>query len=407
MAGTLTFEYQVRDRAGKVVSGKLEADSPATVATKLKSMGYAPVRITQSNAGMKKEMSIPGFGAKVKLKDLAIFSRQFSTMINSGLSMLRSLSILEDQTANKKLAAVLGEVRADIEAGSSLSIAMGKHPEDFPPLMTNMIKAGEVGGFLDQVCLQLADNFEAEVKLRGKVKAAMTYPVVVLVMAVLMSTAMLLFVVPTFAGLFTSLGGELPAPTKLLMALSDFLKIAIIPLILLSIVGFFVWGKVKRTDQVRNIVDPLKLKIPVFGGLFQKIALARFCRNLGTMLYSGVPILHSLDIVADTSGNVVIARAVRDVQESVRNGESLSLPLSHHPVFPAMVVQMLAVGEDTGALDSMLHKISDFYDQEVESTTESLTALIEPLMIAFLGGIVGSMIIALYMPIFKIFDLIK
>jgi type IV pilus assembly protein PilC len=189
--------------------------------------------------------------------------------------------------------------------------------------------------------------------------------------------------------------------------MSDLLKVGFIPLILLSIIGFFVWGKVKRTDQVRNVVDPIKLKIPVFGKLFQKIALARFCRNLGTMLYSGVPILHSLEIVADTSGNVVIARAVRDVQESVRNGESLSLPLSHHPVFPPMVVQMLAVGEDTGALDGMLHKISDFYDQEVEATTESLTALIEPLMIAFLGGIVGAMIIALYMPIFKIFDLIK
>jgi len=407
MADTLTFEYQVRDRSGKVVSGKIEADSPAAVATKLKGMGYAPVRITQSNAGMKKEIKIPGFGGKVKLKDLAIFSRQFATMINSGLSMLRGLSILEDQTQNKTLAIMLSDVRSDIEAGSALSTAMGKHPDGFPPLMVNMIKAGEVGGFLDQVLLQLADNFEAEVKLRGKVKAAMTYPVVVLVMAVLLSIAMLLFVVPTFSGLFISLGGELPPPTKILIMMSDLLKVGFIPLVLLAIAGFFVWGKVKRTDQVRNFVDPLKLKVPVFGGLFQKIALARFCRNLGTMLYAGVPILHSLEIVADTSGNVVIARAVRDVQESVRSGESLSLPLSHHPVFPPMVVQMLAVGEDTGALDGMLHKISDFYDQEVEATTESLTALIEPLMIAFLGGIVGAMIIALYMPIFKIFDLIK
>ena len=407
MADTLTFEYQVRDRSGKVVSGKLDADSPAAVATKLKSMGYAPVRISQSKAGMKKDLSIPGFGPKVKLKDLAICSRQFATMINSGLSMLRALSILEDQTANKKLAIVLGEVRSDIEAGSALSSAMGKHPEDFPPLMVNMVKAGEVGGFLDEVLVQLADNFEAEVRLRGKVKAAMTYPIAVLVMAFLLTIAMLLFVVPTFAKLFTDLGGELPAPTKLLMAASNFLKVFIIPLVLLSIASSFAWVKVKRTDRVRNFVDPLKLKIPVFGKLFQKIALARFCRNLGTMLYSGVPILHSLEIVADTSGNVVIARAVRDEEESVRNGESLSLPLSHHPVFPPMVVQMLAVGEDTGALDAMLHKISDFYDQEVEATTESLTALIEPLMIAVLGAIVGSMIVALYMPIFKIFDLIK
>ena len=406
---SLTYEYKVRDKSGSVKTGTLDAESPSQVATKLKSMGYAPISINQTNAGMSKELKIPGFGGpkKVGLKDLAIFSRQFATMVNAGLSLLRALNILVDQTENKELARVLGEVRNDIETGNSLSSAMAKHPDAFPPLMVNMCKAGEVGGFLDSVMLQIANNYEAEVKLRGKVKSAMTYPVVVLCIAVLAVIGMLLFIVPTFVGLFKTLGGKLPLPTQILVSLSTGLKVGIIPLIILVIIGRTVWAKIKRTEQVRNIVDPLKLKLPVFGELFRKIALTRFARNLGTMMQSGVPILQSLDIVAETTGNVVLERATRAVQESVRTGESLTRPLTEHPVFPPMVVQMMAVGEETGALDTMLHKIAQFYDQEVESTTESLTALIEPLMIAFLGGIVGSMIVALYMPIFKIFDLIK
>lgn len=404
---TLTYEYKVRDSSGSIKSGKLEADSPSTVATKLKTMGYAPVSITESkaNKGMGKAIS---FGKKkVTLKDLSIFSRQFATMVNSGLSLLRALNILVDQTENKELARVLGEVRNDIETGNSLSSGMAKHPDAFPPLMVNMCKAGEVGGFLDTVMLQIANNYEAEVKLRGKVKSAMTYPVVVLCIAVVAVIGMLLFIVPTFVGLFKTLGGTLPLPTRVLVALSSGLKVGIIPFVILVFVGMSLWRKYKRTEQVRNVVDPLKLKLPVFGELFRKIALTRFSRNLGTMMTSGVPILQSLDIVAATTGNIVLERATRAVQESVRTGESLTKPLTEHPVFPPMVVQMMAVGEETGALDTMLAKIAEFYDQEVESTTESLTALIEPLMIAFLGGIVGSMIVALYMPIFKIFDLIK
>ena len=405
---TATYEYKVRDRSGGLKTGKLDAESQSQVATKLKSMGYAPVSITQANAGISKELKIPGFGKKkVKLKDLAVFSRQFATMVNSGLSLLRALNILTEQTESKELARVLGEVRNDIETGNSLSSGMAKHPDVFPPLMVNMCKAGEVGGFLDSVMLQIANNYEAEVRLRGKVKSAMTYPVVVLCIAVLAVIGMLLFIVPTFQGLFETLGGTLPAPTRVLVALSAGLKLFIVPFIILVIVGLSVWKKIKRTARVRNIVDPLKLKLPVFGQLFRKIALTRFSRNLGTMMQSGVPILQSLDIVAETTGNVVLERATRAVQESVRTGEALATPLLQHPVFPPMVVQMMAVGEETGALDTMLAKIAEFYDQEVESTTESLTALIEPLMIAFLGGIVGSMIVALYMPIFKIFDLIK
>ena len=336
-----------------------------------------------------------------------MFSRQFATMINSGLSLLRSLTILEEQTESKELAKVLTEVRQDVETGQSLSAALGKHPRIFPPLMVNMTRAGEIGGFLDSVMLQIAQNYEAEVKLRGKVKSAMTYPVVVFCIAILAVVGMLLFIVPVFAGMFKTLGGELPAPTRILVLLSTILKFGF-PFIFAGLIGGLItWQRIKHREGVHRFIDPLKLKTPVFGQLFQKIALSRFARNLGTMLSSGVPILQSLDIVAETTGNTVVGDAVRDVQDSVRNGESLTGPLSNHPVFPPMVVQMLAVGEDTGALDAMLHKVSEFYDQEVEATTEALTALIEPLMIAVLGGIIGSMIIALYMPIFKIFDLIK
>ena len=406
-AATLTYQYSVRDKTGKVVSGTLEADSQASVAAKLKQMGYSPISISQHKAGMKTEIKIPGFGGKVKLKDLAVMSRQFAVMINSGLSLLRSLTILSEQTENKVLAGILGEVRNDIETGVSLSSAMAKHPKAFPPLMVNMTRAGEIGGFLDAVLLQIAENYEAEVRLRGKVKSAMTYPVVVFVMAILATIGMLLFIVPVFEGLFDDLGGTLPAPTRVLIFMSDMLKL-FFPVF---VVGFFVftivWAKYRLHPRVRNVVDPLKLKVPVFGSLFQKIALSRFARNLGTMLRSGVPILQALDIVADTTGNVVLARAIRDVQESVRSGETITQPLTNHPVFPPMVVQMMSVGEDTGALDTMLHKISEFYDQEVEATTESLTALIEPIMIVVIGAIIGGMIVALYMPIFSLMNVIS
>ncbi len=404
-----TFAYKVRDRSGKVQSGTIEAENASVVAGKLQGMGYAPISIDEHKTGMKAEIKIPGFSGakKVKLKDLAVMSRQFATMINSGLSLLRALSILAEQTENPELARVLSDVRNDVETGNALSAALAKHPKVFPPLMINMTKAGEVGGFLDSVLLQVAENYEAEVRLRGKVKAAMTYPIVVFILAILMCVVMLIFIVPTFAKMFETLGGELPAPTKVLIFLSKQLRV-LAPVLVVGLIAFAaVWKRVKHTDRVRNFVDPLKLKVPVFGPLFQRIALSRFARNLGTMMRSGVPILQSLDIVADTTGNVVLGRAVRDVQESVRTGEALAKPLENHKVFPPMVVQMMAVGEDTGALDTMLLKISQFYDQEVEATTESLTALIEPLMIAFLGAVVGSMIIALYMPIFKIFDLIK
>ena len=403
---TKTYEYAVRDRKGRLVNGKLEAPTEAALVQKLRGMGYAPVSVRVSNVGMQREISLPG-GNRVSLKDLAVMSRQFAVMINSGLSLLRALAILAEQTENKALSKVLGEVRGAVETGQSLSASLAKHPRVFPPLMVNMVRAGEVGGFLDEVLVRIAANFEAEVKLKQKIKSAMTYPVVVFVIAVLAVIGMLLFIVPVFAGMFEDLGGELPAPTKVLVMLSSSLKIAAPFGVVLALVLTAVWVRFKHDERVRDVVDPLKLRVPVFGSLARKIALSRFSRNLGTMLASGVPILQSLEIVGQASGNVVVRRAAEAVEESVRRGESLAGPLAEHDVFPPMVVQMMAVGEDTGALDTMLHKISDFYDAEVEATTEALTSLIEPLMIAVLGGVVGSMIIALYMPIFGVFNLIQ
>ncbi|NMM16796.1 MAG: type II secretion system F family protein [Cellulomonas sp.] len=403
-----TFEYSVRDSAGKLVKGRIEAANQAAVVNRLKTMGLAPLAINEVNTGgMRTEISIPGFTDKIGLKDLAIMARQLATMINAGLSLLRALSILAEQTENKALAKVVGQVRSDVETGSSFSSSLGKHPQVFPPLMINMVKAGEVGGFLDQVLMSIASNFENEVKLRGKIKSAMTYPVVVFIIAIIAVIGMLLFIVPVFAGMFSSLGGKLPLPTQVLVTMSGILKVGIWPLLVVVVVFSVWWGRHKNDRSVRERLDPLKLKIPIFGKLFQKIAVSRFTRNFGIMIHAGVPILQALDIVGETSGNIVVERAAKSVQESVRTGQSLSAPLAQHPVFPPMVVQMMAVGEDTGALDTMLGKIADFYDQEVEATSEQLTSLIEPLMIVVLGTIIGSMIIALYMPIFSIFNLIN
>ncbi len=403
-----TFEYAIRNKDGKIVKGRIEAQNEAAVAQRLRQMGAAPLSISEvATGGLNAEINIPGFGEKVTPKDLAVASRQLATMINAGLSILRSLTILAEQTENKKLAKILFQVRADVEAGLALSVGLGKHPETFPPLMINMIKAGEVGGFLDEVLVSVADNFEKDVKLRAQIKSAMTYPVVVFFIAILATTGMLLFIVPIFAGMFETLGGELPLPTQILVSLSEGLKVGG-PVILVALIVFgWWWGKHKNDHAVRAKIDPVKLKMPVFGPLFQKVAVARFTRNFGTMIAAGVPILQALEIVGETAGNLVIENAALAVRDSVRSGQSLTGPLNDHPVFPAMVVQMIAVGEDTGQLDEMLHKIAEFYDDEVEATTAQLTSLIEPLMIAFLGGIVGAMVVAMYMPIFAIFDLIE
>ncbi|MEJ5868716.1 type II secretion system F family protein [Pseudokineococcus sp. 5B2Z-1] len=405
---TKTYEYSVRDASGQLVTGSLDAASEAALVTRLKGMGYAPVSLQEKGGGtgLHREITLPG-SDRVSLKDLAVMSRQFATMVGAGLSLVRSLAILADQSSSKGLQKALADVRSRVETGASLSDGFAAHPRVFPPLMVNMVRAGEVGGFLDTVLRQVAETFEAEVKLAAKIKSAMTYPVVVFVIAVLATVGMLIFIVPVFAGMFADLGGELPLPTQVLVVLSDLLRTLAPVLVVLGVSGVVVWGRVRHREGVRAVVDPLKLRLPVFGVLFRKVAISRFTRNLGTMVACGVPILQSLDIVGDTAGNVVVRAATDDIKESVRQGQSMTAPLARHAVFPPMVVQMLAVGEDTGAVDAMLHKISEFYDQEVEATTEALTSLIEPLMIAVLGSVIGAMIIALYMPIFSVFELIQ
>jgi type IV pilus assembly protein PilC len=401
-----TFSYRVRDRNGKIVAGTLEADNQGAVAAKLRQMGYSPIQITEAKAGLKSEISLPGFD-RIKLKDLAVFSRQFATMINSGLSLLRALTILAEQTENKKLAGVVGQVRTEVEQGAALSAALGRHPKVFSRLYVSMVKAGEIGGFLDKVLMDLASSIEKEVELRGKVRSAMTYPVVVFVLVILIVTAMLLFIVPTFEKLYAQLNGELPWLTQLLINVSKAMKI-IAPLGLVAVIGgSFVYKRAKQTERGGLVIDKGKLRAPVFGSLVQKTALSRFSRTFATLLGAGVPILQALEIVSETVGNEVVSRAIKDVQDSVREGESLAGPLAKHAVFPPMVVQMLAVGEETGAIDTMLGKVADFYDQEVEAAVESITSLIEPLLIVVMGGTVGVMVIALYMPMFNIINLVQ
>jgi type IV pilus assembly protein PilC len=400
-----TYNYEVRDQSGKTISGSIVADSQALVLERLKEQGMVPVKVAlQKKVNLKMEFNVR---TKVKLKDLAIFSRQFSTMVSSGLPMLRALATLENQTSSKALSVAVSEVRQDVERGSSLSASMAKHPKVFNNLYVAMVKSGETGGVLDAVLDRLAGNLEREVSLRGRIKSAMTYPIVVLGFVTLIMMAMLLFIVPQFKSIYAELHGTLPLPTRILLAVSDAVRTKL-PFVLVAIaVIVFLFKRWKKTDKGRHAVDKFKLKAPIFGPLFQKTALSRFSRTLSVMSKSGVPIIQALDVVAETVNNAVMSEAVRDVQESVKQGESLAKPLSRHEVFPGMVVQMLTVGEETGALDTMLEKIAQFYDDEVTAAVDSLTSILEPVMIAVVGGAVGLAVIALYMPMFNIINLIK
>jgi len=401
------YLYKARAKDGRFIESTMQATSEHEALARVRSLGLTPLAVELvSNKGFNKEIHL--FKPKVKTKDLAIITRQFATMLTAGLPILRCLQILSDQAANITLSGVLAKVTSDVESGDALSTAMSKHKE-FTPLMVSMIRAGEVGGFLDTSMLEIAVSLEADVLLRSKIKSALTYPVAVGIIALLITIGMLIFVVPIFSDMFASFGGALPAPTQFLVTMSHLVTN---PIVMLPIIAFVVlcvsWYRRHKTEErVRAVIDPLKFRLPVFGQLFQKVALARFTRNFSTLLAAGVPVLTALDIVGDTSGNIVISRAVHSIKESIRDGAGISAPLSKHAVFPDMVVQMISVGEDTGALDVMLRKIADFYDQEVTATTEQLMSLIEPIMIVALGGIVGSMVIALYLPIFQIFDLVK
>ncbi|HSK37739.1 MAG TPA: type II secretion system F family protein, partial [Actinomycetota bacterium] len=311
-----SYAYKVRDREGKMAAGSMEAESEAAVVSRLRQLGYAPISIeAEKGAGLKTEVKLPGTG-RVKLKDLAVFSRQFATMINSGLSLLRALTILGEQTSNRRLGEVIIQVRAEIEQGTSLSAALARHPKIFNRLYVSMVRAGEIGGFLDQVLVKVADTFEKEVELRGKIRSAMTYPVVVSIMVVGIVAAMLIFIVPTFENLYVSLGGTLPLPTRMLMGASNILR-RFFPVVVLAVVALvFLFRRWKATDSGRYQWDKFKLMVKVFGPLFHKSALSRFSRTLSTLIRSGVPILQALEIVGETVNNMVISRAVRDVQDS-------------------------------------------------------------------------------------------
>lgn len=401
-----TYAYKVRDKSGKVHSGTLDADNTALVANRLRQMGYVPISIDRKGSSVKRDVAIPGLSNRVKLKDIAIFSRQFSTMINSGLTLLRALSILVVQTESKYFSSVIDALRSDIQSGSSLSQAMGRHPKQFNRLYVAMIRAGETGGNLDVTLNELATTIEKQVELRGKIRSALAYPAMVLGLVVCILTAMLVFIVPIFKKMYDSLKGTLPLPTRMLVKISNIFAHAFPLVILTVVVVVFVYKRWVRTEAGRQTRDRLMLRVPIFGGLVRKTAMTRFSSTLATLLSSGVPVLESLEITSETVNNVVVASGVKAIAEGAKKGESMSRPLEDHPVFPPMVTQMMAVGEETGALDTLLRKVATFYEQEVERTVEALTSLLEPLLIVVLGSAVGAMVVSLYMPMFNIIKLV-
>jgi type IV pilus assembly protein PilC len=408
VSNAVTFEYRVRDRAGTVQTGQMEAASSAAVAKTLRDKGFIPLKIAEYRvATLNKDVKLPGLRKQVKPKEIAVFSRQLATMVNAGLTLVRALSVLQEQTPNPALAKLISDVRTKVEQGSSLSASLAGHPRVFGSLYVAMIQAGEVGGALDETLQRLADNLEAGVRLRSKVKSAMAYPVVVLSLVVFIVLAMLLFIVPIFEKMYTELGGTLPLPTQTLINISSLLGKTWWLLGLLTVGAVMGLKRWIATPDGREKWDRFKLRAPIFGKLVQKVAISRFARTFSVLSRTGVPVLQALDIVAVTAGNAVVSAALRDVQESVKRGESLAAPLTRHEVFPPMVTQMMAVGEETGALDAMLGKVADFYDQEVDDTVNAITSLIEPILIIVMGVAVGGILISLYLPMFNIANLIQ
>jgi type IV pilus assembly protein PilC len=401
-----TFTYRVRAGDGRMVTGSLEAESSHLVVNKLKDMGYVPISIKKKAPSAKSDISIPGLSNRVNGKVVALFSREFATLINAGVSLTRSLAILAGQAESKYFAGVIDGIRADVENGSSLSKALVAHPKEFNRLYVSMIRAGEVGGNLDRTLNELSSTLEKQVELRRKIKSAMTYPIAVFSLVILIMAAMLLFVVPIFQKMYKQLGGKLPKPTAVLVVISNLMVHGLPILIPVVTVLAIALRRALKTQRGRNVWDHISLKIPVFGGLVRKTALARFSATLSTLMGSGVPILEALDITAETAGNTLVAAGVQAVSDGARRGEPMSKALMDHPVFPPLVTQMIAVGEETGALDTLLGKLAGFYEQEVQATVDALTALLEPLMIVVLGGAVGSTVIALYLPMFDIYKLV-
>jgi type IV pilus assembly protein PilC len=402
---TKTYSYEALDSAGALLKGTIDADSEEAVSRTLGNQKLVPLQVELAGIGLHKELKIPGLGGKTKLKDLAVFARQFASMTSSGLTLLRSLTILEDQTTKPKLRAAIGKVRSDVQSGATLSAAMSAHPDQFPALMVSMIRAGETGGFLDDALDRIAKMYESDANLRAKIKSAMTYPIVVGIFSILMGVGVIIFIVPVFEHMFAQLGGALPLPTQLMVDAShNFWWFG--PIFLALIIGGLkLYKHQHRTNaEFRLRVDRLKLRIPVFGSLFTKLSISRWARNLATLMHVGVPLIQALDIVGDTAGNEVIREAMQDVKAAVRIGQQMSGPLEKHPLFPPMVVQMMEVGEETGQITEMLEKVADFYDHEVEAATDSLTSALEPLMVVFLGAMIGGMVICLYLPMFSIYQ---
>ena len=399
------FAYTGRTRAGQTVSGERVADSMDAASAALRREQINVTRITPAKGkedGAEKKAKVGRTGKKVAAKNLAVFTRQFSVMIDAGLPLVQCLDILGSQEEDKNFAFVIGATRMDVESGASLADAMRKHPKTFDPLFTNMIAAGEAGGILDTILKRLATYIEKAVKLAGQVKSAMIYPIAVVVIAGGVVGVILWKVIPTFAQLFSGLGADLPMPTRVVIALSDNLVNYFPFLAVGGAAAGYGFKQYYATAAGRRVVDATMLKMPVLGNIMRKIAVARFCRTLSTLISSGVPILDGLEITAKTAGNAIVEDAIMATRKSIERGETIAAPLKETKVFPSMVTQMIGVGEATGALDTMLAKIADFYEEEVDTAVAGLLTLLEPIMIAVLGIVVGGIVIAMYMPIFDL-----
>jgi type IV pilus assembly protein PilC len=398
-----TFAFSGRTRTGENVSGERIGDTMDAVVSALRREQIQVTRIQPAKAKEGGATQVRKLKAKgVPAKNLAVFTRQFSVMIDAGLPLVQCLDILGNQEEHKYFAQVILATRTDVEGGMSLAEAMKRHPKAFDGLFCNMIAAGEAGGILDTILKRLAVYIEKAVKLKSQVKSAMIYPIAVITIAVVVIGVILWKVIPTFASLFAGLGAELPLPTRVVIALSDNL-VRFMPFIIIAFIGgAWAFRAYYATEGGRRVIDAITLKMPILGSILRKIAVARFCRTLSTLMASGVPILDGLDITAKTSGNAIIEDAIMKTRKSIERGETIAAPLKETGVFPGMVVQMIGVGEATGALDTMLGKIADFYEEEVDVAVEGLLTLLEPVMIAFLGGAVGGIVIAMYMPIFDL-----
>jgi type IV pilus assembly protein PilC len=400
-----TFMYKVRDGRGNLLNGQIDGDNMTMVANKLRQTGYLVIELKEKSLAQK-DINLP-FSNKVKSKDLTVFSRQFATMINAGLSLTKCLAILAEQTESKPLKVVTAEVLKDVEQGKGLSDAMAKHTKIFPPIYINMVRAGETGGVLDEVLMRVAEHFEKEASIKAKIKSAMAYPIAMFSFSMVITFVLITFIVPLFVKMFSDAGSDLPLPTKVLLGASNFIRSSWFIIIPVAVGLWYLYKFYKKTPDGKMKVDAIKLRLPIFGSLTRKMAVSKFSRTLSTLMASGVPILQALDIVAESAGNAVVAEAVKSARGSIKEGETISKPLAGSRVFPPMVVQMIAVGEETGALDTMLKKIADFYDEEVANTVDALTSILEPMMIMVMGVLIGGIIISLYMPMFQIITLIK